>query len=333
MIETRFLGAEGAPSAGTEADWKAQLDAARNLMKRGDVMGVDFASPETSDMGKGGKQLETRFEQLALMLAEQGKAAGRLLTLRPHVGEGYIEMPRDPETGGRDRFDRDHGDAHYAKARSNLDALIANVDRLTKTNGPDGKPIYDPENPAFEIRFGHATHATPEQAEAMARLKIKVEVNLGSNAISGSLQDSKTHPQGRTDEGHLRSMEDHSLLTLATTQVEIHLSTDAQAVMRTEMRSEYVRAAEILNVFRGDPTTGVRGSGTVRVTREKYLAAHPELDSATAKPPYELTYDQLPADMKRNIDSAYQRMIDVSMHRQSETDRGDRVDRRREGSR
>jgi hypothetical protein len=210
MIETRFLGAEGSPSAGTETDWRAQLDAVRTLVKRGDVMGVDFASPETSDMAKGGKQLEARFEQVAIMLAEEGKAAGTTLTLRPHVGEGYVEMPTDPSTGNRQLHDRDHSDAHYGKARSNLDALIANVERLTTVTGADGKPIYDPANPAFEVRFGHATHATPEQAEAMARLGIKVEVNMGSNAVSGSLQDSKTNPRGRSASGHLHALDDHS---------------------------------------------------------------------------------------------------------------------------
>lgn len=52
MIETRFLGAEGSESAGGEADWAKQLDAVRGMLKRGDVMGVDVASPETSEMSK-----------------------------------------------------------------------------------------------------------------------------------------------------------------------------------------------------------------------------------------------------------------------------------------
>ncbi len=329
MIETRFLGAEGSESAGTEADWKKQLDGARAMVKRGDVMGVDFASPETSDMARGGKQLEQRFEQLAIMLAEEGKEAGRKLTLRPHVGEGYIEMPNDPSTGTRAGFDRDHGDAHYGKARSNLDALIANVERLTSVRGADGKPIYDPENPAFEIRFGHATHATPEQAEAMARLGIKVEVNLGSNAISGSLQDSKTTPQGRSPDGHLHSMDDHSLLALAGAGAEVHLSTDAQSVMRTRLREEYKRAAGVLADFRGDPTQGIDPRGTMPVTRETFLAARPDVDATTARPPYQLAYGELPDGVKRNIDEAYDRMVEDSMQRQSQVDADDVHDRRR----
>jgi hypothetical protein len=331
MIETRFLGAEGSPSAGTDDDWTKQLDSARELVKRGDVMGVDFASPETSDMGRGGKQLASRFEQLALMLSEEGKSAGRKLTLRPHVGEGYIEMPEDPATGNRGLFDRDHSDTHYDKARSNLGALIANVDRLARTMGADGKPIYDPENPAFEIRFGHATHATPEQAAEMKRLGIKVEVNLGSNAISGSLQDSKTAPKGRSHEGHLHHMDDHSLLTLAGNGVEIHLATDAQAVMRTRLELEHQRAANIISAFRGQPENGVVSKHTMPVTRDVFLAQRPDVDPTNATGPYVLSYAQLPDDMKRNIDTAHARMIEASMQRQSQVDADDARDTRRNG--
>lgn len=198
--------------------------------------------------------------------------------------------------------------------------------------GPDGKPIYDPTDPAFEVRFGHATHATPEQAERMAKLGIIVEANLGSNAVSGSLQDNPTKPQGRSGSGHLNSMDDHSLLALASAGVEIHLSTDGQSVMRTGLRNEHRRAQEIIDDFRGDPARGQPARGKMPVTREVYAAAHPEIRENDIKPPFELRYSELPRHQRENIDKAYERMVEDSMLRQSGLDRDDTQDRRRSTS-
>ncbi len=295
MVEGRYLGPAGGERSGTDAQWNEQVAAARGAMKRGDVIGLDFAGPELTKMGaNGGEQAVRRFGEMATMLREEGNAAGRKLVLRPHVGEGYVEMPVDPATGKPRPFERDANREHYKTARDNIEALVDSVDQLSKQRGPDGKPVYDPKDPNPEIRFGHVTHATPELAKRMHDLGIVAEVNLGSNAISGSLQDNPNHPAGRDEAGRLRSFEDHSLLVFAAEGTTTILNTDGQSVMNTTMEREYLNAKQILGTFRGDPGRSIAPKGTMPVTRETYLAAHPEADPATAQPPFELGYSSCP---------------------------------------
>jgi hypothetical protein len=45
-----------------------------------------------------------------------------------------------------------------------------------------------------------------------------------------------------------------------------------------------------------------------------------EVDATTATPPYKLSYNELPQDMKKHIDGAYDRMVEDSMKRQSAVD-------------
>jgi hypothetical protein len=325
MIETKFLGAEGADQSTTDAKWQQQLDNLRKLMERGDVIGVDIASPETSDMSAGSAQMQHRIRDLALMLQAEGARAGRKLVLRPHVGEGYIEMP-DNAHGHKAGFDADHSSEHYKKAEANLWAMVDAVERLSKTIGPDGKPVYDPADPNPEIRLGHATHATPELAAKMKELGIVVEVNLGSNALSGSLQDSETNPQGRSDSGHLHYMDDHSLLTLAAEGVPIVLATDGQGMMNTELGNEHDRAAKILADFTG--TSSIGSTKTMPVTREVFAAAK-GIDAAGAQPPFALTFRELPDAMRDNIESSYARMMAAAAGRARDVAEGDRTDSRR----
>lgn len=329
MLETKYLGAQGSDAAGTADEWSKQLKAAAAVMKRGDVLGLDFASPETTTMAKGGEQLNQRFREAATMLKEAGEARGRKLVLRPHVGEGYVEMPINPATGKPMDHDRDHNRNHYQKAQDNMRALVDAIDAMTKP-GPNGEPpLYDPQDPTFEIRFGHATHASPEIAADMKRLGIAAEVNLGSNVISGSLQDNPTNPAGRDPDGRLQSLDDHSLLTLAAAGVPILLSTDGPAVMNTTLADEYRAAKVTLDQFRGNPQTGSKPRGTLPVTREAYVQAHPEMPGETVHPPYELGYTELPIAMKSNIDSAYERMVEAAAERRYDVADADLRDTRR----
>ncbi len=321
MIETKFLGAGGDPAT-ADAKWDDQLKNLRALMARGDVIGVDIAAPETSDMTAGGAQMQHRMRDLALMLQAEGHHRGRKLVLRPHVGEGYIEMPNN-EHGHKAPFDADHSRAHYEKAQANLWAMVDAVERLSKTIGPDGKPIYNPADPNPEIRLGHATHATPELAMKLKELGIVVEVNLGSNAVSGSLQDSATNPQGRSASGHLHYMDDHSLLTLVAAGVRVVLATDGQGVMSTQLRDEHKRAAQLLEGFRWPES-----DKTMPVTREIYAAAK-RLSITDAVGPYVLTYRELPNAMRENVDSAYARMTSEAANRADEVARDDAGDNRR----
>jgi len=334
MIETKFLGEMGSDAAGTPEKWKEQLDSARELMKRGDVIGIDFAAPEITPMSKGGVQLDQRIRDATLMLQQEGGARGRKLVLRPHVGEGYVEMPVDPKTGRPKDHDRDDNDAHYQKAQDNMRALVDVVDGMSRP-GPNGEPpLYDPKNPNPEIRFGHSTHASPEIAADMKRLGIVAEVNLGSNAVSGSLQDNPQKPAGRDRDGRLQSFEDHSLLSLAAVGVPIILNTDGQSVMNSRLRDEYQTAKAILDEFRGVSAEGEKSSvwRTVPVDRKAFLEAHPQLAPADVSPPYELSYAQLPDTMKRNIDTAFERMIAEAAQRRQDVAAGDEVDSKRHAS-
>ncbi len=295
-------------------------------MKRGDVIGVDIASPETSDMTAGGAQMQHRIRDLAFMLQAEGARAGRKLVLRPHVGEGYIEMPPNAH-GHKAGFDADHSREHYKKAEANLWAMVDAVERLSKTIGPDGKPIYDPADPNPEIRLGHATHATPELAAKMKALGIVVEVNLGSNAVSGSLQDSATNPQGRSASGHLHHMDDHSLLVLAAEGVRVVLATDGQGVMGTTLHEESRRAAQLLVDFTGPPS-GIASKKTMPVTREVFAGAK-GIEPSMAEPPFSLTYRELPEAMRANVDSARERMLSEAANRARNVVESDRSDSRR----
>lgn len=329
MIETRLFGEAGLDTTGSAKDWKAQLDAAQAVVARGDVIGIDVAGPETTSMTAGGEQAVARFRDLAHMLEVEGKKAGRNLLLRPHVGEGYVEMPKDPKTGLEMPFDRDNNGAHYEKANQNLQALVRAVDAMTKT-GPNGEaPVYDPQNPTLDVRFGHVTHLTPEIVADITRLGIASELLLGSNAVSGSLQDNPAHPAGRDSNGHLQSFDDHSLLMLASQGATIILGTDSQAVMGTGMRREYQTAARVIERFRGEPSNDKRGRRKVEVTEATYFEARRDADPATAKPPYELRYDELPIAMKRNIDEAHTKMLATATGRHIDIRRGDLHDARR----
>lgn len=84
------------------------------------------------------------------------------------------------------------------------------------------------------IRFGHATHATPEQVERMAKLGVIVEANIGSNLITGSIIRAEEHP----------------LLLNLYYGLETVLGTDAGGVMQTTRQREYAFARDLIEQFR-----------------------------------------------------------------------------------
>jgi hypothetical protein len=118
---------------------------------------------------------------------------------------------------------------------------------------------------------------------------------------------------------------------LAADRVPIILSTDAQSVMSTSLGEEYQHAKRVLQEFRGDPEKGVKGLGTMPVTKETYLQAHPHVDPATVHEPIELPYNELPSSMKESIDTAYKRMIDDANARRANVEAADKNDTRRAG--
>jgi len=167
----------------------------------------------------------------------------------------------------------------------------------------------------------------------MKKLGITAEVNLGSNAVSGSLQDDPIRPAGRDGGGRLKSFDDHSFLVLAAEGVATILSTDAQSVMSTTLSNEYAMAEQVLRGFRGVPEKGIKGQGAIPVTKEVFEAAlieHPSLTRPAIDSPFQLGYGDLPKSMQRNVDAAQERLQRDAQSRRQDVHKSDAADRRRE---
>ncbi len=130
MVQTKALTGKVDKAAGEAT--KAQV---REVLARGDVIGIDFAGPEKGAFTIDGMQ---NFAELYELVSVAATARNRALVIRPHVGEGY-------ETG-------DH--AHIEIARNNLEVLITQLERMG----------YNPAKAMSDkiiIRFGHATPMPP----------------------------------------------------------------------------------------------------------------------------------------------------------------------------
>lgn len=191
-------------AAQTEMDQRLE-----KMLMRKDVKGMDVAGPEATKFTAAGM---TWFTEKYAMLLRVAVAKGEKLVLRPHVGEGY-----DPQ----------HTGEHVEVARHNLQMLIETLEGLGYNGSGD-----------VIVRFGHATHATPDQMKRMAKIGIIVEANVGSNIATASVLDAKQHP----------------LLGNMLHGVRTVLATDAQGVMGTTLSIEYQRAAALIAQFRaGEP--------------------------------------------------------------------------------
>lgn len=207
------------------------------VLDRADVMGVDIAGPEKNKFTPQGAENILELYDLVRSAAER---RGRELTLRPHVGEGYpIMQNREPGDFHRDQGAIDpktNQPIHYGNAEHNVDTLLGALQDLG----------YGPEMRATDkvgIRFGHATHATPEQIAVMKQLGVMAEANLISNVETGALQPNQS--------GDI--LQNHALLSLMMQDVPTMLSTDAQGVMNTKMADQYKTAQALITDFhRGD---------------------------------------------------------------------------------
>jgi hypothetical protein len=206
MVTTKALGGK-IDSAEAESTI-AQLD---QVLARGDVIGIDFAGPEKQAFTVDGME---NFKKLYGVVSAASEKRKRPLVVRPHVGEGYNE-------GG--------GQAHAEVARKNLEMLITTLESIG----------YNPSKAAKDgviVRFGHATHATAEQIERIAKLGVIVEANIGSNEITNSVAKADDHP----------------LLYNLYYRVKTVAGTDAQGVMQTDRRREYARARQHIERFRNN---------------------------------------------------------------------------------
>lgn len=206
------------------------------LLRRGDVMGVDIASPEKEPFTPRGMK---NFDDLYQLLKAAAQERGRPMVLRPHVGEGYPEMPEGIGGFRRYRAVRDsetQNPTHYDLAELNLEILIGHLE----ASG------YNAEKGAQDgviVRFGHATHINPQQIRRMKALGIYAEANLSSNVQTGALQREKHGGD---------ALENHPLLGLLYHEVPTLISTDAHGVMHTNLAMEYLKADRLIELFQAN---------------------------------------------------------------------------------
>ena len=237
-----------------EAKFQESRELVKQLAKRDDVAGLDVAGAEYFAFNEHGQQ---RFQQMFGSLFSLAKARNEPVVFRPHVGEGGIDVVNGNHfSTDRNRQVDSNGEfTHVVRARENIGQLLDALDGIAKNFG--GKLP-----PEVVVRFGHATHATPEQIARMKKLGVMVEVNLTSNQVTGSLggdgpaaggQDAQQRKRdssksdSRTGQAHL---EEHALGSLIFHDIDVVLSTDGHDVMDTHLAKEYSKAKNVVEDIR-----------------------------------------------------------------------------------
>ncbi|MBS2033352.1 hypothetical protein JST97_00075 [bacterium] len=229
LLETLGLNPEQAiiVSGGLPPQLKIGLEKA---VRRGDVLGIDVASPEKEPFTARGMK---NFDEMYDILKKAAQERGRPLVLRPHVGEGYPEMPEGSHGFHRYKVAREGGGPkHYSLAAANLETLISHLENRGYSAAQAAKD-------GVIVRFGHATHLTQDQVQRIKELGIYAEANLGSNVQTGALQPNKAGD----------FFENHPLLSLMYHDVPTVLNTDAHGVMHTSLRQEYEQADRLIKMF------------------------------------------------------------------------------------
>jgi hypothetical protein len=211
MIPTKLFGAKVSGK-----DFHAFMDIMKKVLARGDVIGIDVAGPEVHLFTAEGR---ARFREVYEAVSAAAKARGRALVFRPHVGEGFAARDEQGHVTG--------GDAHATVARKNIDALIETLEGI-------GYSAEKAQADLVIVRFGHQTHATPEQIQRLAKLGVIAEANLGSNLETHSIS----------------KIEDHPLLYQLYYQQRTVLGTDGQGVMGTTMKDQIDDAAQLIHRFK-----------------------------------------------------------------------------------
>lgn len=261
------------------------------------VGGIDIAGQEFFwfDPDIGGARLRQLYTDLVGAATQRGER----LVLRPHVGEGAVDTVNEKPYKRDDNRHRDQEGKLplYERAKHNIDAVLTALEAL-KSRG-----LLDPTK--VDVRFGHATHATPEQAIRMKALGITAEVNLHSNVVTGVVDQTKgVDGQPRATEQY----DDHALPTLLYYDTGVVLSTDAHAVMSTTMREEYTRARRLIDeILAGERRVKIRAAdagdrGTVRPDEpdSRWLAIH-EM-TADERQRFTHAYEKLYADATRQFE-------------------------------
>lgn len=260
MMHTRFFGerAKHLPAVdGPERSKYAEtVELMRQQLRERLVVGSDVAGAEHFDWdGASPKQIADLY---ALYLADALRS-GDPIVLRPHVGEGAVdtEAGKPFHTDTNRHLTADGELPHYARASANIEKILIALEGLRANRQLDPTKVI--------VRFGHATHATPDQVSRLTALGVVVEVNLHSNVATGSLsQTAGAHgPRSPVD-----LYDAHSFASLIYYDVPIAISTDSGPVMGTSLRGEYQQAKVLLEeVLSGDRKVRVRAEDVRTKTR------------------------------------------------------------------
>lgn len=259
------------------------------LLHQAGVVGPDIGAPEAFTFDELGKD---RFTHIYRLLALHAMATGEVVVFRPHVGEGALDTVQgEPYHTDKNRIvDPASGELpHYQRARDNIGALLSALEALHAAGELDPGHVI--------VRFGHVTHATPDQLARMKSLGVIAEINLGSNVSTGVLSQTRgiTGPRSVTER-----FEDHSLPSAIYYDVDSILSTDGGAVMDTSLRDEYTRARLLIEqVLAGERPVRIR-------TADAHERGHAVPGREDLR---ELTVAELTAEERARFERAYQELF------------------------
>jgi hypothetical protein len=272
--------ADGTPPARPQ-DWEQVLTSLRSLLARDDVGGIEIAGPERWRFDGDGKE---RFKAAYNAIAEAAMVKGKRLVLRADVGLGAV-APEPGRPYHRDveiELTADGVPLHHDRARHNLEAVISALEELRA----DGRI----RKGHVVVRFGNATHATPDHVRRMRELGVIAEAALGAELSSGSV------------ERHGDPFAHHSFLTFIFYQSPILVVSGGDAAVGTSVRAEYRRTFDMVEQF-------LSGLRKVRVAYDASTMA------GRVAPPGKdgmvwLAADQLSADELERFVNAYACLVD-----------------------
>lgn len=302
---------------GRDRHGKAIVPAAARKDFLDTLVGIDTAAPEMTCFSTAGMAYYRALVDAVYRAARVRRAQGwrGKLLVHTHVGEGfttyYARHPppqpwrfasvfaRVPVLDGNVVTDA-------AVPRANIGMLIDAVARIRHAH-PDLDDY-------VVIRFGHVTHATLAQAQAMARLHVEADINLDSNLATGAWSfadmpdgtrlarriarvaaDPRTNfalndlpglllpdpDDGAAVAGVLGT---HPLKSMLMAHVRVMLGSDGEGVEHSSMPREYALAASLIRYWDAHDPAFRQAAGDVgRQTFLDNAAAHlADMAAATA---------------------------------------------------
>ena len=257
MMRTAHLGGSderipGSRRQQTHANEHAkEAQQAFELVELPGVIGNDYGGPEHYWFNAEG---QARKEADHARAAEVARKKGQPVVDRPHVGEGAVDtIDGKPFHTDKDRHVVGDEPSHYERARHNIDVMLDGLEARLKNGSLDPARVI--------VRFGHASHATPEQIKRMRALGVIAEVNLGSNVATGAISQTEGVHGKRASHDRL---DDHALPSMLFYGADVLISTDGGAVMNTNLRAEYDRAFTMIEAV-------LSGNQPVRVTEAEAI--------------------------------------------------------------